>query len=70
MIMRLDQIYKSMMVYTFYDSEIGLEMYEKVIYNIVQDDQITLYRMIKYKQTIKQKKNKKIKNKKSKNKKK
>ena len=59
MIWRLDQIYKSMMVYTFYDSEIGLEMYEKVIYNIVQDDQITLYRMIKYKQTIKQKKNKK-----------
>ena len=53
-----DWIYKSMMVYTFYDSEIGLEMYEKVIYNIVQDDQITLYRMIKYKQTIKQKKQK------------
>ena len=47
-----------MMVYTFYDSEIGLEMYEKVIYNIVQDDQITLYRMIKYKQNIKQKKTK------------
>ena len=32
--------------YTFYDSEIGLEMYEKVIYNIVQDDQIALYRMV------------------------
>ena len=47
-----------MMVYTFYDSEIGLEMYEKVIYNIVQDDQIALYRMIKYKQNIKQKKTK------------